>query len=239
MCKYCENNIDIWKSSKSGYYTIANSIQIKGTKMVVNTSLNRRTAADEYYESWGIDSDGESKYSTKTFAIKFCPFCGKKLKLSYIPQIFIYFMDKDNDNNFVNNIQWLVEEFNTDRKNSYDTSGNGYYLTKKVLKIISKKIKANKNSIAIKDTLYLPNGYDEKPSAIEFREIKEFLNSGNDIFVRIDTKYKNKDYVLDKLKKLKHELIIFDVSNIRILEEKQELDIPIVIEALNSNQNTK
>lgn len=233
MCKYCEKNIDVWKSSKTGCYQIASSLQIKNKKLLIRTNVNRKTYADEYYEYWGIDSDGESRTSTKTFEIKFCPFCGKKLIEEYKPKVYVFLSNKDKDNKFVKDVPWLIKEFDRKRKISYDTSDNTYYLRCKIQKVIKEYIENTKIQLGLKKDFFIFNSSKEKPTASEFKEIREFLNSGYNVSNSIDCNYKYLEQVIDKLKKLKYDVVLFDIDSVKNDNSSEKIEIPLILDLLN------
>lgn len=225
MCKYCELKESNYKGGvRRGYYAVSNELVIKNSKLIVRTNVNRRTSADDYYESWGLDCDGERASRETVFNIKFCPFCGRKLNAEYKPKIFLYIDDKENANIFCEKNDWLIQEFDRTREQRKDTSGNDYYLSMKIFDIINNSIKKDKLGLSLKDTMYL---YSDKPKQYEFNEVKSFLSEGYDVFVEMSSKYEFKDYVVEKLKKTKYEVVPIYYVNIRANKKKSSLDIVI------------
>lgn len=212
MCKYCESKKSYYKSTeRTNNYSIANQLSISNQKLIVQTNVNRRTNADDYYESWGLDSDGENVSKQITFDIKFCPFCGKKLKSVYNQRIFVFDNDCNKANNFCKQHSWLIEEFDYLRKSRYDSSSNSYYLGNKIYDIISNFI-AKANGIDLVNGMYL---YNEKPSKYDFLEVKNCLSDGYDVFVEMNSDYRFKDYTIEKLKKFGYDVVVFSVDNLK------------------------
>lgn len=225
MCKYCELKERNWRGgSRKGYYTISNELLIKNSKLIVRTGINRRTATDDYYESWGLDCDGESASRETVFNIKFCPFCGRKLNAEYKPKIFLYINDEEKANEFCEKIEWLIHEFDRTRYQYKDTSGNAYYLSMKIFDIINYSINKDKSGLSLKDTMYL---WSDKPKQYEFNEAKSFLSEGHDIFIQMEANYQFKDYVIEKLKKMKYEVVPISWVNLKENPKKFSLDIRI------------
>lgn len=213
MCKYCELKESNYRGGvRKGNYTISNELMIKNSKLIIRTGVNRRTAADDYYESWDLECDGESTSRETVFNIKFCPFCGRKLNAEYKPKIFVYINDDEKADKFCDQYDWLLREFDYKRLQRKDTSGNSYYLGLKVFDIVNDSIKKNKSGLSLKDTMFL---YADKPKQYEFNEIKSFLSEGYDVFIQmLSSSYQFKEYVIEKLKKMKYEVILISVDNL-------------------------
>lgn len=226
MCNYCELKDSNYKCGvRRGYYTISNELVIKNSKLIVRTNVNRRTSADDYYESWGLDCDGERASRENVFNIKFCPFCGRKLNAEYKPKIFLYVNDKEKANAFCEKNEWLRQEFDCIRYQRKDTSDNAYYLSRKIFDIINDSIKKSKvGSLSLKDTMYL---YSDKPKRCDFNEVKSFLSEGYDVFIEMTAKYEFKEYVVEKLKKMKYEVVPIYLVNIKVNQKKSSLNIVI------------
>lgn len=90
MCKFCDNPkqySDICHYDNGRGYNEKFGIGvhawcgIKGNMFSIGGAGNRWTKADDYYESEGLDVDGESAVREEDGIAKFnyCPFCGKKL----------------------------------------------------------------------------------------------------------------------------------------------------------------
>lgn len=225
MCKYCELKESNYKGGvRKGYYAVSNELVIKNSKLIVRTRVNRRTSADDYYESWGLDCDGERTSRETVFNIKFCPFCGRKLNDEYKPKIFLYVNDEEKANAFCEKNEWLIEEFDCIRYQRRDTSDNSYYLSMKIFNIINDSIKNSKTGLSLKDTMYL---YSDKPKQCDFNEAKSFLSEGYDVFIEMPAKYEFKEYVIEKLKKMKYEVVPIHWVNIKGNPKKSSLDITI------------
>lgn len=225
MCKYCELKESNYKGGvRRGYYAVSNELVIKNSKLIVRTNVNRRTSSDDYYESWGLDCDGERTSRETVFNIKFCPFCGRKLNSEYKPKIFLYINDKEKANAFCEKNEWLKQEFDCLREQRRDTSDNSYYLSMKIFNIINDSIKSGKTGLSLKDTMYL---YSDKPKQYEFKEAKSFLSEGYDVFIEMTAKYEFKDYVVEKLKKMKYEVVPIYWVNIKVNQKKSSLNIAI------------
>lgn len=225
MCKYCQLKESSYKSgTRRGYYTLSHELLIKNSKLIVRANVNRRTSVDEYYESWGLDCDGERTSRETVFNIRFCPFCGRKLDVEYKPKIFLYINDKEKAIAFCEKNGWLIHEFDCTRQQRKDTSDNSYYLSLKIFDIINNSIKKDKAGLSLKDTMYL---YSDKPKQYEFNEVKSFLSEGYDVFIDMDAKYKFNEYVIGKLHKMKYDIIPISTENIRPNPQKYLLDIVI------------
>lgn len=226
MCKYCELKTSSYKGSvRKGHYAISNELVIKNSKLIVRTNVNRKTSADDYYESWGLDCDGESTSRESIFNIKFCPFCGRKLNAEYKPKIFLYTNDREKAKVFCEKFEWLIQEFDLTRKHRRDTSDNAYYLYMKVFNILNEGIKKNKSGLSLKEAYYL---YSDKPKQYEFNEVKSFLSEGYDVFIGMDASFRFKEYVIEKLKKMKYEIVSISVENL-IVENPKKSELSIVI----------
>ena len=92
MCKFCDNPkqySDICHYDNGRGYNEKFGIGvhawcgIKGNMFSIGGAGNRWTKADDYYESEGLDVDGESAVREEDGIAKFnyCPFCGKKIEL--------------------------------------------------------------------------------------------------------------------------------------------------------------
>lgn len=213
MCKYCKSKESKYKGgSRNGDYAISNRLFINNSKLVIDTYVNRRTSTDDYYESWGLECDGESADRETIFDIKFCPFCGKKLIAEYKPKIFLYINDNEKGNAFCEKNDWLIREFDKLRLQRMDTSSNSYYLSMKIFDIIDDKIKKSKFGLSLKDSMYL---YIDKPKKYEFKEIKSFLSEGYDVFIEMGVDYQYKEYVIENLKIMKYEIVPVSLDIIR------------------------
>lgn len=89
MCKYCDKietttlchyDNGVGCGSKCGIGVSA-WIQMKGNTLRVSGAGRRWTEADDYYESWGLEVDGEAapRSQDEIVKINYCPFCGKKI----------------------------------------------------------------------------------------------------------------------------------------------------------------
>ena len=92
MCKFCDSgkkelmyfdNRDSMRTSFGQYMGVSVDayVYLEGNMLSLNSYGNYRSDSDCYYESQGIDSDGEnsSKHEASIVKLTYCPFCGKKL----------------------------------------------------------------------------------------------------------------------------------------------------------------
>ena len=93
MCEFCESE----KPVEVGYYSNSDSLdiaygqykgvhvyaelEIKKDMLLLSGRGNYRSASDCYYESEGLECDGEYSHNSKAKPIKiqYCPFCGRKI----------------------------------------------------------------------------------------------------------------------------------------------------------------
>ena len=57
--------------------------------------------------------------------------------------------------------------------------------------------------------------YNEKPSKYDFLEVKKCLSDGYDVFVEMNSDYRFKDYIIEKLKKFGYDVVVFSVDNLK------------------------
>ena len=222
MCKYCEKSNHFGEGSKSGKYRTYNSLCIKGDKLVIETSINRRTAADDYYESWGLDCDGEFSSSIHIFSIKYCPFCGKKINNNYNPRIFLYINDGLSIDEYISKHQTKLHEyFDYQRQINYDRSLDDYYLTLEVEKYLRKKLSENPRfiSLSTEDWFFYSDNIRTITKAT-LNTYKSKLKSGKDIFITVDSNYKNKEELINLLKLFDYELIVITFEDISYSDDK-------------------
>lgn len=92
MCKFCDSgkkelmyfdNRDSMRTSFGQYMGVSVDayVYLEGNMLSLNSYGNYRSDGDCYYETQGIDSDGEdsSKHEASIVKLTYCPFCGKKL----------------------------------------------------------------------------------------------------------------------------------------------------------------
>lgn len=93
MCEFCESNeirtigsysnhdsMDIYFDQYKGV-SVYSYLEMKKDMLLLSGSGNYRSGHDCYYESEGLDCDGENSKNSKPKLIKiqYCPFCGRKL----------------------------------------------------------------------------------------------------------------------------------------------------------------
>lgn len=215
MCIYCNKSKKFSTNpSKNGKYKIYNGFHIVQNKLVVETAVDRWTAADEYYSSWGLDDCGESASSKSSITIKFCPFCGKKLEAMNQNKIFVYINDVDKGNEFCQKYNELHSLFDCMRKQRYDRSPDEYYLSLELGKQLRYKLSKNDNHIALVNADGFYRSDSNKPARKTFTEYKTYLKEGKDILIEIYSGYKHKDEVIEKLKELEWGVVVLTVDNL-------------------------
>jgi hypothetical protein len=147
MCKYCEKN-EIFDLGSNRMYNYSNRDTFSYTNCrIVNDTLITKIylSHDESYPDDDFE-DATTQTKKHTIKIKYCPFCGKKLKTQNEKKCFIYLYDENTSKKYLDSLTPDVKEclgyiHVPSAGCSYkDDSGDLYWADKRMNEEITNKI---------------------------------------------------------------------------------------------------
>lgn len=225
MCKYCEKGKTMHHSKTEGDYTLTSELSIVNDKLVTEISAHRYTHTDEFYDSWGIECDGE--FSDRKFIdkINYCPFCGKELISKYIPKMYIYIEQQKAADDFIQNDKSLESFLRRVRYSHRDSSSLYYYLELKIRDYIRDNLSHISGHTSLLELEFL-TGVD-KVTKSTYNKIKKALLNGTDVYIEIEDNFPKINEVIENFKQLTENIIIIGLENISFDKDRNKLNINV------------